>query len=344
VIKKILIGLVLLAAVVFLFSRLADLASIVDVFARGNLWYLGLALLVQCAWIYNLGVYYQEIYLVLGMTETRLHMILLTSAGNFLSVLAPSGGLSALAIYLADGQRKGRSPAKVMVAGALYVWLEYLGTLLVATLGLAALAQRNSLHWAEIAASLVLLAGALGMALLFYLGFKSTALLDRTLTWLARLVNRLLHPFIHRDYLHEERAHTFSSELAEGIAALRQNKRWAVRPLTCALTNKALLWLVMRLCFLAFDVPVDAGTVVAGLGLAQLFLIVSPTPAGVGIVEGVLAVALRSLHVAGENAAAITLAYRGFDFWLPFLFGVITFRLLTHREKPALPQEVMEEA
>jgi uncharacterized protein (TIRG00374 family) len=342
-IKKLIIGLVLLLAVIFLYSRLADLGSIAAVFGRGNLLYLGLALLAQIAWMFNLGTFFQEVYRMLGMQESRVHMVRLTMAGNFITVIAPSGGLSAMAIYLADAKKKGRSPAKVMVAGALYVWFEYLGTLTIATLGLAELAQRNSLHWAEIAASLVLVAGALGMALLFYLGYKSAALLDRTLTGLARLVNRLLHPFIHRDYLHEDRAHTFSRELAEGISVLRVNKRWAVRPLICAVINKVLLWLVMLLCFLAFDVAVDAGTIVAGLGLAQLFLIVSPTPAGVGIVEGILAVALRSLDIAGEDAAVVTLAYRGFAFWLPFLVGLVTFRVLTHGKKPELRPEVLKE-
>jgi uncharacterized protein (TIRG00374 family) len=342
-IKKLLIGLVLLMAVIFLYSRMADLQSIAAVFRRGNLLFLALALLAQCAWMYNLGIFFQEVYWVLGMQERRLHMVRLTTAGNFMAVIAPSGGLSAMAIYLADAKKKGRSPAKVMVAGALYVWFEYLGTLTVATLGLVELAQRNSLHWTEIAASLVLVAGALGMALLFYLGYNSPVMLDRTLSWLARMVNRLFYPFIHRDYLHEERAHTFSRELSEGISALRENKQWAVRPLISAIINKVLLWLVMLLCFLAFDIEVDAGTIAAGLGLAQLFLIVSPTPAGVGIVEGVLAVALRSLDIAGEDAAVVTLAYRGFAFWLPFLVGMITFRMLTHGKKAGLPPEVLVE-
>ena len=44
--------------------------------------------------------------------------------------------------------------------------------------------------------------------------------------------------------------------------------------------------------------------------------------------EGVLTVTLRSLNVPLGSAAVITLAYRGFTFWLPLLFGIVAFRIL----------------
>ena len=51
--------------------------------------------------------------------------------------------------------------------------------------------------------------------------------------------------------------------------------------------------------FFAFDVDFTPATVVAGFSIAYLFLIVSPTPAGIGIVEGVMTVAL-SLHAGAH--------------------------------------------
>jgi len=80
--------------------------------------------------------------------------------------------------------------------------------------------------------------------------------------------------------------------------------------------------------FLAFGTPVTAGQLIAGFSIAYLFVIISPTPAGIGIVEGLLTFALNSLAVPIEAAAVITLAFRGYTFWLPFLLGMISFQSL----------------
>ncbi|MEN6393539.1 MAG: lysylphosphatidylglycerol synthase domain-containing protein, partial [Anaerolineaceae bacterium] len=72
------------------------------------------------------------------------------------------------------------------------------------------------------------------------------------------------------------------------------------------------------------------GTLIAGFTIGYLFLIVSPTPAGIGVVEGVLTISLRSLNVTLSDSAIITLAYRGITFWVPFIIGFFALRILTH--------------
>ncbi len=335
--RKLIVALALLLGVLFILTRFAQLHEVLAAFQRGNLIFLGLALLVECVWIVNLSAFFQSVYRVLGIEEKRSHMIKLVTAANFMTVIAPSGGLSAMAVYIADAQRRGRSTAKVTVAAVLYIWFEYIGTLVIAMLGLAELARRNNQHWAEITASLILLGGALIIGLLLYLGMKSTQALGKTLAQMARAVNAVLRPFIHQDYLQEARAYSFSAEVSEGIAALRSNPRWASRPLLYTLFNKSLLLVVLFLSFQAFAVPGDAGTLVAGLGIAHLFLIVSPTPAGIGIVEGILAVALNTLGIPLSDATVVTITYRGFSFWIPFLVGMVTIRLLNQAPPPAVP-------
>lgn len=335
--RKFLIAIALLLGVLFILTRFAELNEILSAFQRGNFLYLGLAFLVQCAWIHNLSAFYQSVYHVLGIVEKRSHLVKLVTAANFMTVVAPSGGLSAMAVYIADAKRRGRSTAKVTVAAVLYVWFEYIGTLIITILGLAELARRNNLHWAEITASLILLAGALVIGLLLYLGMESTRALSITLAWMARAVNAVLRPFIHHDYVQVTRAYSFSAEVSEGIAALRNNPHWAFRPFFFTLLNKGLLLIVLFLSFQAFAIPSDPGTLVAGLGIAQLFLIVSPTPAGIGIVEGVLAVSLNSLGVPLSQATVVTIVYRGFDFWMPFLVGMVAIRLLHKTPQASLP-------
>jgi uncharacterized membrane protein YbhN (UPF0104 family) len=57
-------------------------------------------------------------------------------------------------------------------------------------------------------------------------------------------------------------------------------------------------------------------------------VIISPTPAGIGVVEGALTLALTSMYISLEDAAVITLSYRGITFWIPMLVGMISLRAL----------------
>src|SRR5512133_2727434 len=106
--RKLLVALVLLLAVLFLLTRFAELNQVIGVLQRGNLVYLGLALLVEAGWIFNLSTFYQSIYQAFGMREKRIHMLKLVTAAYFLTVVAPSAGLSAIAVYLADAKHRGR--------------------------------------------------------------------------------------------------------------------------------------------------------------------------------------------------------------------------------------------
>ncbi len=327
-VKKFLIAVVLLLGVMFIISRFTEMQDVAAVFIRGNFWFIGLGLLLLGAWLFNLGQTYQSIFEIIDIPVTSWYMTRVATAAMFIGVVAPSGGLSGAAYLLADARSQGHSTGRTAVGGVLFVWLEYIATLFVLTFGLGEMARRNNLHWTEITASLVLLAGALGIAILLYLGLKSARLLARVLAWLAHAINAVIRLFTHRDYLSEDRAYSFAYEAAEGIAALRRHPRLVIRPVLHAIVNKGILILILILMFLSFNVDFTPATIISGFSIAYLFLIVSPTPAGIGIVEGVMTVALGSMQVPLEAAAVITLAYRGITFWVPILLGMLAFRSL----------------
>ena len=78
--------------------------------------------------------------------------------------------------------------------------------------------------------------------------------------------------------------------------------------------------------FLAFHNPVTLGVLVAGYAMGILFWIVSPTPQGIGVVEGIMPMVFTSLSVPSAVATAVSLAFRGLTFWLPLWIGFIILR------------------
>jgi hypothetical protein len=318
---------VLLLGLYLLLTRFTELQAVWETLQQGHWLWIALGVVVQFAWLINFALTFRAVYRLLGMEMALRQLLPLVAASHFLNVSAPTGGFSGLAVFIAAARRRNLSTARVTIAGVLIVLLDYFGFLVVLALGLIVLIRRNNLHAADVAASVILLGVALALAGLLALGARSAEALEGVLVRAARLVNALLSPLLRRPYLSEARAHTFAAEAAEGLSALRAGWRGYLLPAGHALFGKALLVCILFLAFLAFNQPVSPGTLIAGFSIAYLFLIVSPTPGGVGVVEGIMYFSLVSLRVPRDAALVITTAYRGLTFWLPFAYGFAAFRL-----------------
>jgi uncharacterized protein (TIRG00374 family) len=269
-----------------------------------------------------------------GIKEKASHLVLVATAANFVNVIAPSVGIGGMAVFLDDASRRNHATGRVTVVGVLYILFDYLAFFCVLTLGFIVLIRRNNLNPGEITAAAILLVIAGAMAFLLFMGYKSTERLGKALARMARLVNRIMRPFIHRDYIQAERPFTFAQEVGEGIAMLRGKREELLWPFLFALNNFALLICVLAFTFLALGTPFSVGTLVGGFAIGYLFLIVSPTPSGLGVVEGAMTIALNTLRVDMATALLITLTYRFITFWFPLAIGAVTFRFLGGKSKP----------
>jgi glycosyltransferase 2 family protein len=328
--RKFIFALVLLLGVVYVLSRLSDLHAVFLTLQQGKWFFLLPAVLLQAVWLMNVGISYRIIYRILGINEKYNRLLRLASASVFLNVIAPAAGMSGISIFLTDARDRHLPRARVMVAGTLFVLFDYIGFLVVLVAGLAVLARRAILTWPEITASIILAGGVLVLAIIVYLGMRSGKTLGAVLARLSQLVNRLLRPFLHREFLPEVRARSFANDVEAGLQALKSKPLDVARLVFFAVTGKVLLIGVLYMTFLAFNVPLSAGVLVAGFSIGYLFLIVSPTPAGLGFVEGALPLVLNSLYVPLAEATVVVVAYRSVTFWLPLVVGMVSFRTL-HR-------------
>jgi len=315
--------------VIFSFS---ELEQTVETLQRGNLWYLLLALLIQVGWFFLVGITYRSLYRLLGMRESILNLTQVAAAATFVNVVMPTAGVGGIAVFVNAARKHGHSTGKVTLAATLFLLFDQAAFLAVLALGMLVLFRRNDLDVSEVLAALLLLTIASLLAIALYLGSRSVNAMGNFLARLARLVNAILRPFIRRDYLREERAYEFAHEMADGLASLPHRPRGLLKPLLLAFLNKGLLICILLCAFLSFQVPYSPGTIIGGFAIGYLFMIVSPTPAGIGVVEGVLPLALKSLRVIWSQAVVITIVYRAMTFWVPLGIGALAFRNL-HLDK-----------
>jgi hypothetical protein len=311
----------------------SELEKVTITLQKGNFSMLFAAVAIQLAWTLNEAGAYRSLYRRMGIEEHTRHFILVSLAANFVNVIAPSGGVGGIALFTDDAGKRGRPRGLAAAAAALYLFLDYAAFLVVLTLGLIVLIRRNDLSAGDITASAIMFGLVLGFGTLLYIGSHSAEAFGNALAFLARSANKLIRPFLRREFLSEARAHAFACEMSEGLTVLRAKPRSLLTPMLFALNSKALQIGVLLMVFIDFKVNFSIGTLIAGFAITYLFLVISPTPSGIGIVEGIMPLALSTLHVPWEEAVVTTFAYRAVTFWVPLGLGAIAFRMLQHEKE-----------
>jgi uncharacterized protein (TIRG00374 family) len=324
--RRVIILILIFLGIYFIFTWQVEAGEVVNTLKKGDLRWLILAVIVHLAYLLNIGASLRAIYNILGMEERIERLTLLAAAANFVVVVAPSAGMGGIAIFAADAQQRGHPTGRASTAAAVYVFFDYLATLVVVFLGLFILFQRNKLREEDVVATFILLCLALGLGTLLYLGMKSGERLGKALARIGSLANRITKPFLKREYFDLSKARGFGIEAAEGLHNARQSPGDLWLPFALGLSTKTLMMAILFLMFMAFNQPFSVGTLVAGFSVGYLFTIVSPTPSGIGFVETAMTLALTSLRVPLAAAALIVFGYRGFTLWLTMGYGMLAMR------------------
>jgi glycosyltransferase 2 family protein len=330
--KIFIVIIIVLGAILVYFSRF-EIKNIVQTLDHSDWRFWGMALLFELIWIYNMATDFGVLYRLMGIKEKNRHLFWVAAAANFVNVVAPSAGIGGMAVFMDDGRQRNHPTGRITVIGVLFVLYDYFAFLCLLALGWWVLIRRNNLNAGEITASFIMLGLAVGLTLMLYLGYKSAKRLGNALAALTHFINRIFFPFIHRPYLSEENARHYALEVSEGLAAIKGKRKEMIWPFLFALNNKALYLIILALCFLTFQIPFTIGTLIAGLSVAYLFVIVSPTPAGLGFVEGAMAISLSGMGISIGSAALITLTYRAVTFWFPLAVGALALRHLQSSRK-----------
>ena len=326
--RRIVIVIVALLAIVFVLVSLTELESILNALQKSDLFILVIALGIEMVCLLNTAATFEALYRLVGMRENHGRMFLMTSAANFINMVAPSGGIGGMAVFMDHARRQSQSTGRVMAVGMLYLLYEYASLFIILIFGFYFIHQQGKLNWEEWLAAGFLVALAGTVTVLAWLGSRSPAKLGRLLERLALIVNRLVRPVLGRDIFASGDAHNFSRDMAEGLSSLQTSGKNLTWPLLFTLNNKALQMCVLACSFLALKTPFNVGTIVGGFSVSQLFFYATPTPSGVGFVEGILPSALAGMGIPFAEAILITLAYRAVTLWFPFATGAVTFRIL----------------
>jgi hypothetical protein len=324
--RKLFYSAIVIFAIYFAFTHRSEIDLILDVLEQGDWRWLLAAVGIQLIWLVNIAAALQATYNLVGIRERLRHLVPLTTAATLVNVVAPSYGLGALAVLIADGRRREKPIAKVSTAAILYLVYDYLGFMVVLTLGLIVMARYEVLDTVLIAASVFAISITIALVILTAFGIQSAEKLGQTVLTMSRLANRALRPILKRDVIDSTRAQGFAFDFSEGLQHIRHSPGRLLIPGMLALTRKIVMMTMLYLVSVAFHHPLELDTLIAGFATSYLFTIASITPSGVGFVEGGMTLYFTALGIPLATSAAISVAYRGITFWLVLVYGTIAIR------------------
>jgi phosphatidylglycerol lysyltransferase len=276
-----------------------------------------LGILITVGYIVLQGLMYVASFSSIRQPISLVSAVLLFLKRNLISVFLPAGGISSLAFFTGEIEKKGISKGQIHFASTIYGFVGILSVIVVAIplfiISLATGALGNG-EW--IAFILVLL-----IIILVFLIYRSIMNQDR---FYRQITNR------------------FSSiePLIIDIRNNRISKKYFLVTLFYSVVIEFAGIAHLYVAMIALHYQPSLFAAFLGYIISVIFLIVSPFLRGLGAIEVSMAAILFRMGYTTIEAIAITFLYRFFEFWLPLISGVLSFILkinkLLMRIVPAL--------
>ncbi|MCB0210078.1 MAG: flippase-like domain-containing protein [Anaerolineae bacterium] len=309
-------------------ARFTEIKNLADTLAQGQWQWILAAVLLQILYYLIYSATYQSAFVTVDVHSRLRDLLPVTFASIFVNVVAPSGGASGAALFVDDAVRRGQPAARAAVGTILVLIADFSSFTVILLVGMTVLFLQHTLTFYEVAAALILMAVTVSLSGMLLLGLLHPERLRQLLSRLQEIVNRAGSWFRRPSLLNRDWSDKNAAEFTEAAQAMAARPRHLARTLAVALAAHLVGLASMYVLFLAFQYPITFGPLVAGYSMAILFLIVSPTPMGVGVVEGVTPLVLISLDVPAAVATVVVLAYRGLSFWLPMFIGFVLLQRL----------------
>ncbi|MCX6816601.1 MAG: lysylphosphatidylglycerol synthase transmembrane domain-containing protein [Candidatus Beckwithbacteria bacterium] len=316
----IMIGLTLILAYVIV-ANLGEERKLVLIIRQVQLRWVLLALIFQFIYYWLYSLMWKKSLQQYSIHWRVKEILLLTFGSLFINLTAPTAGLAGAGVFIKHARTKNERALAAMGAYYLGILMEFLGIGLFLAGALVILWLKHRLYWYELLCSGIFFLVTGGLILFVSSSGKWRQILLKIMAWWRKIRKRKV-----------------KSQLMEAKMEFKKDpkKLWELFGIGILMQSMSLTALFF--VFLALGQTVVLPTVFVGYSLIVLFLIVSPTPQGIGVVEGLVPVILSSFGVGIETGLLAILIFRAINLWLPLLAGFVSLNYLAIGVKSQLKE------
>ncbi len=302
-------------------SRFTELEQLRNTLQQGQWGWILAAFISQTFYFIAFTASYRAAFAALDIRLRTRDLLPVTLGSLFVNMVVPAGVAGGTALFTQELSRRGKPAARTATGVLLQLIADFTAFVFILVPGLIYLFYEHDLKSYEIIAGIILLMVIAGSSAILLLGIWKPARLDRVFGWFQHAVNGVAQKMRRSSPLSEDWARENAEEFAQASQAAAGSPSGLMRTVAVALLAHLLDITTLYILFRAFDQPVGLGVLIAGYAVGILFWIVSITPQGIGVVEGVMALTFTSLGINGAVATTVVLAFRGLTFWIPMLLG-----------------------
>lgn len=310
-------------------SRFANLRDLLRALSQGQWQWVLAAAILHFVYFYMMSIMYQVSFATVGVKNRAWELFPVLMSALAVNALAPTGGAGGAAIFINYNVKRGESGTRTAI-GIVLDLIADLSTLIPFMIwGMVYLIQQHQMKsyeavgFAFYTIFIVLLCG-----LLLAAWYKSEGL-NRFLGGFQGLVNRIGRRAGRAEVLKADWAQRISCEYLDGARVISEHPIQFLRMLVVGIAMHVVNLAGLYLFFLAYRQPVSLGTLIAAFSLGFVFFVITIIPEGVGAVEGIMALVFIAMGIPQLTAITITVAFRGVNFWLPLLLGLIFLKKVT---------------
>jgi uncharacterized protein (TIRG00374 family) len=314
---------------VLVVSRFSDARDLFATLASGLWPWVLVGVVIHSLYFSFYAVLYQIGFSVVGVRTRAYALLPVVFASLFVNAVAPLGGAGGAALFINHVGKRGESGGRAAI-GLILVLIADLATLIpFMIIGLFYLYQQDKLQNYDLVGGGIYLFFIGGLVFLMLLSTWQQENVRLFLNWVRRVANHIGAWFKRPGLLDQDWADHNTRELNLAAHTITSHPRQLTLVMLWGFMLHVLNLIGLYAFFLAFRQPVSLGGLVAGFVLGIVFFIVSFIPQGVGAVEGIMALVYTSLGIPSAKAIAIALVFRGVNFWLPLLVGLLLIRRIT---------------
>jgi phosphatidylglycerol lysyltransferase len=304
IIRFILMALFIFMAAWFINHEKGELSNVRNTLAGANIFWVLSGLALVLFYIFIQGLMYVTSFASVNTKITIWDATILFLKRNFISIFLPAGGVTSLAFFSNDIEKKGITKTQVYLASSIYAFVGILSVVIVAIPAfLFVVAGKDSGFgkWYALAGVIIILSK---FVFIYHSLLKKKAIY----TWLIKV-------FPKTEFLFEDLSNNKINRMQFFFTVLTS--------IVIEFAGIAHVYISMA----ALGLPPSLPTAIMAYIIVVLFLIISPFLRGLGAIEVSMTYVLIQSGLSNVESISVTLLFRFFEFWLPLLTGILSFLL-----------------
>jgi len=329
----------LIILAVFVFSHVAELKNIVELFKKIKPFWFILALMAQVlTYIFTANVYYKLLSLYNHKSLiSRPDLFRVSIITLFLSQVIPPAGLSG-GSYLIHYFQKKKLPshesfAVAILQNSIYYFCSLL--LLLFSLFYMLIVLKEKLHGILLGVAIlgIFLFVSLNIIILIFGSKRALIYISGKIAkhkWLKFFFKKIQFSFPGQGALEGEWESPFE--------IIKNKIHYLWRPFFWQLMEFLADAATIFLLFCGFNFRPNFLTIMAGMILTKVVALIAISPGALVIFEGAMVLFYSSFGIPLNLAVVVTLLFRALSFWLPMPFGLFLFKRLSDIESQSPAQ------